>query len=219
MLTVDLPPADRGARRAALLAGLVAGLVAGLLAGRAAPIRAQEPATAPTADGPHADARSHAAPLSGAAATGGLILLGAAGAQAIRTPDAWPRTAGGFGKRVADQTGFYLLQTGTQRALAAGLGWQADGAPCPRDGALALAGCAVARTFTAVDRDGARRPAVPFVASVVAATAASVAWRPERRSGATARTFVATRLTVVFAGYAGERLLVEWRRARASRAR
>jgi hypothetical protein len=165
-----------------------------------------------------ADARPRAGPLAGAASTGGLILLGAAGAQAIRTPDAWPRTGAGFGRRVADQTGFYILQTGTQGALAAGLGWRADEAPCPRRGTLALAGCAVARTFTAVDRGGARRPALPFVAGVGVATAASVAWRPERRSADKARAFVATRLAVVFAGYAGERLLGEWRRQRAGRA-
>jgi hypothetical protein len=159
-------------------------------------------------------ARSHATDL---AATGGLILLGAAGAQALPTPAAWPRTAGGFGRRVADQTGFYVVQTGAQRALAAALGWRADDAPCPRRAVVPLASCAVARTFTALDRSGARRVHLPFVASVGAATAASVLWRPERESPAKARAFVATRLGVVFAGFAAERLLVEWRRARGHR--
>jgi hypothetical protein len=190
------PPAPGALVAAAWLAG-------------AAPAWAQDP--------PRDTAR--AAPLAGAAATGGLILLGAAGAQTLQTPTAWPRTAGGFGRRVADQTGFYVLQTASQRALAAGLGWRDDAAPCARRGAgwraaLPLAGCAVARTFTAVDGGGARRAHVPFLASVGAATAASVLWRPERRSAATAQTFVATRLAVVFAGFAGERLLVEWRRGR-----
>jgi hypothetical protein len=91
--------------------------------------------------------------------------------------------------------------------------WRIGGSRAP----LPLATCAVARTFTAVDGRGVRRPPVPFVASVVAATAASVLWRPERRDAAKARAFVATRLGVVFAGYAGERLLVEWRRDRAPR--
>jgi hypothetical protein len=148
------------------------------------------------------------------AATGGLILLGAAGAQAIRTPDAWPRTAAGFGRRAADQTGFYLIQTGTQRALARGLGWRDDPAPCPRRAVARLVACAAVRSVTAVDRGGARRAHAPFLASVAAATAASVAWRPERRSADKTRAFVATRLGVVLAGYAGERLLVEWRRGR-----
>jgi hypothetical protein len=194
-----------------LLLGARGALGAALLAGVAARGGAQPPP---------GDTARHTAPpraanrLAGAAATGGLILLGAAGAQTIRTPTAWPRTAGGFGRRVADQTGFYAVQTGTQRALAAGLGWHTDERPCPHGGVLPLATCAVARTFTAVDRGGARRAHVPFLASVGAATAASVLWRPERRSADKARAFVATRLAVVFAGYAGERLLVEWRRGR-----
>jgi|GEM_PF-6362095 len=183
---------------------------------RAARDAAHDPARAPRPRPPRDPA--HAAGLfTGAAATGGLILLGAAGAQALRTPTAWPRTAGGFGRRVADQTGFYLVQTGAQRALAAGLGWRSDESPCPRQSVLPLAGCAVARTFTAVDRGGARRAHVPFVMSVGTATAASVLWRPERRAPAKARAFVATRLGVVFGGYAAERLLVEWRRARGRR--
>ncbi len=202
-------------------------LAAALLAGSAPTAAAQHadqrtaPDTAPdTTPVPRDTAAARAGPnapaggLAGAAATGGLILLGAAGAQTIRTPTAWPRTVGGFGRRVADQTGFYVVQTGTQRALARGLGLRDDASPCPRRGALPLAGCAVVRTFTAVDRGGARRAHVPFLASVAAATAASVAWRPERRSAPKARAFAATRLGIVFAGYAGERLLVEWQRAR-----
>jgi hypothetical protein len=49
------------------------------------------------------------------------------------------------------------------------------------------------------------------------ATAATARRRPERRAPAKARAFVATRLGVVFGGYAAERLLVEWRRARGRR--
>jgi hypothetical protein len=232
-------PAARVAAISALLRDAVLGaiqpglVVVSLLAGTAAGGRAQDLArdtardTAPatpkdtardaghrtTAPVPVA-ARSHATDL---AATGGLILLGAAGAQALRTPEAWPRTAAGFGRRVADQTGFYVVQTGAQRALAAGVGWRADDTPCPRRAVVALASCAVARTFTALDRSGIRRVHLPFVGSVGAATAASVLWRPERREPAEARAFVATRLGVVFAGYAAERLLLEWRRAHGRR--
>jgi hypothetical protein len=186
------------------------------LAGLAAPVAAQpvdprraadDSAAAPPAPRPHA-------PLAGVAATGGLILLGAAGAQAIQSPEAWPRTVGAFGQRVADQTGFYVVQTGVQRAVAAGLGWRADDAPCPRRALWPLAACAAVRTVTAVDRRGARRPAIPFLASVGAATATSLAWRPERREPVKARAFLATRLAIVLAGYAGERVLVEWRRGR-----
>ncbi|HZF67498.1 MAG TPA: hypothetical protein VEZ47_05645, partial [Gemmatirosa sp.] len=144
MTTVDLPPREHGARtstsrpatlrehddavlaqaetscRPPLARAVGAALLGGLLAGIAAPGRAQPPlattaAMAMAADSARVDARPRVGPLAGAAATGGLILLGAAGAQALRTPTAWPRTAGGFGRRVADQTGFYLVQTGAQR--------------------------------------------------------------------------------------------------------
>jgi hypothetical protein len=185
-------------------------VVVALLAGTPAGGVAQEVARATPSD----TARGVAARITASAgatrraaaiaATGGLILVGAAGAQALHTPEAWPRTVGGFGRRVADQTGFYVVQTGAHRALAAGLGWHADDAPCPRRGVLPLAACAVARTFTAVDRRGVRRAPVPFLASVGTATAASVLWRPERRVPARARAFVGTRLGVVFTGYAAE---------------
>jgi AcrR family transcriptional regulator len=213
-------PAARVAATSALLRDAVLGvilpglLVVALLGGTAADGGAQDVAR-DTMRGTVRDT-AHATP-AGLAATGGLILLGAAGAQALHTPAAWPRTAAGFGRRVADQTGFYVVQTGAQRALAARLGWRDDDTPCPRRAVGALASCAVARTFTAVDRSGARRVHLPFVTSVGAATAASVLWRPERESPAKARAFVATRLGVVFAGYAAERLLVEWRRARGRR--
>lgn len=165
-----------------------------------------------TADGGASHgSRAAGARLSGVAATGGLILLGAAGAQTLRTPTAWPRTPGGFGRRAADQTGFYLAQTGVQRVLAAASGWHPDEAPCRRRAVLPLAGCAIVRTVTAVDRRGVRRAHLPFLASVGAATALSVTWRPERRSADQAGAFVATRLAVVLAGFAGERLLAEWR--------
>jgi hypothetical protein len=215
-----LPAAGRRLRdavRGAIRPGL---LVVALVAGRAADGGAQDVAPATPGDTTRgAEARPAAAPAvhgraADVAATGGLILLGAAGAQTLHTPEAWPRTLGGFGRRVADQTGFYVIQTGTQRVLGAGLGWRADDRPCPRRAVLPLASCAVARTFTAVDRRGVRRAPVPFLASVGAATAASVLWRPERRTPAKARAFVATRLGVVFSGYAAERFLVEWRRAR-----
>ncbi len=160
--------------------------------------------------------RPHSA-LANVGATGGLILLGAGGAQTLRTPTAWPRTAGGFGRRVADQTGFYVLQTGSQRALSAALGLRGDEAPCVRRGFGPLVGCAVARSVTAVDRRGVRRANVPFLASVGVGTAASVAWRPERQSAGKAWGFVATRVGVGLGGYAAERLLVEWRRGRGAR--
>jgi hypothetical protein len=148
---------------------------------------------------------------SAVAMTGALIVAGAAGAQVILTPKRWPRTAGGFGKRVADQTGFYLVQSGTKSLVGRALGQRDDATPCTGE---ALLPCAVVRTFTARDRHESRRLNVPFIASTLVATAASVSWRPERESRSESLSFAATRVGVVVAGFVAERAFVEWRRRR-----
>jgi hypothetical protein len=141
------------------------------------------------------------------AGTGGLILAGATGAQLIRTPKDWSQTWDGFGYRVADQTGFYLVQTSTFHVLGRALGYRPDSAPCPQD---ALVGCAFTATFTAFDRAGRRRPNVPLMTSIVIGTGASLLWRPERRVNRESWAFVGTRLGITFGGYVAERLLVDW---------
>jgi hypothetical protein len=141
------------------------------------------------------------------AGTGGLILAGATGAQLIRTPKDWSQTRDGFGYRVADQTGFYLVQTSTFHVLGRALGYRPDSAPCPQD---ALVGCAFTATFTAFDRAGRRRPNVPLMTSIVIGTGASLLWRPERRVNRESWAFVGTRLGITFGGYVAERLLVDW---------
>lgn len=151
--------------------------------------------------------------LSTLALTAGLIVAGASGAQLVKSPEAWPRTVGAFGQRLADQTGFYIVQTGSNRLAMRALGWQADTARCPRAELLA---CAAKRTFTALDRDGHRRLHTPLIASIALGTGASVAWRPERSNNADTWAFVGTRLGIVFAGYVAERVLVDWWRGRNS---
>lgn len=198
-----------------------------VLLATAAPVaRAQPPAraigdTARTAgDSARTAAHPSAAPHARAgavAATAGLIVAGAAGTQLLGTPEAWPRTWGGLGRRVADQGGFYVLQTGSQRLLARGLAWRPHDAPCAAPAgreARTLARCAFAGTFGAVDRAGRVRPNVPLLASVGAATAASLAWRPEREDAGKGWTFLATRATVVLGSYVLERGLVTWWRDR-----
>jgi hypothetical protein len=145
------------------------------------------------------------------ALTAGLVVAGATGAQIVGSPEAWPRTIGAFGQRVADQTGFYVVQTSTYRVVTAGFGWQADTARC---GTSELVRCSVVRTFTAFDRNGVRRANVPLLTSIVAATGVSVAWRPERKDPNKTLAFVATRLGIAFGGYVAERMLVDWWRAR-----
>lgn len=145
--------------------------------------------------------------MTKAALTAGMILAGASGAQIIRTPDAWPRTVGGFGQRVADQTGFYVVQTVTFRAVESVLDYRPDAVLCPKSRLLK---CSFVSTFTAFDRVGRRRTNWPMITSIVAGTGASLAWRPERKDNAKAWGFVATRLGIGFGGYVVERFVVDW---------
>lgn len=149
--------------------------------------------------------------LASIALTAGLVVAGATGAQIVGSPEAWPRTIGAFGQRVADQTGFYVVQTSTYRVITNGFGWSADTTPCATS---ELVRCSFVRTFTAFDRNGVRRANVPLLTSIMAATGVSVAWRPERKDADKTLTFVATRLGLAFGGYVAERILVDWWRAR-----
>jgi hypothetical protein len=149
--------------------------------------------------------------LSTIALTAGLIISGATGAQIIGTPEAWPRTIGAFGQRVADQTGFYLVQTSTYRLVTNEFRWSADTTMCARN---ELVRCSFVRTFTAFDRNGVRRANAPLLSSILVATGVSVAWRPERKDADKALAFVATRLGIAFSGYVAERILVDWWRGR-----
>jgi len=137
-------------------------------------------------------------------------VAGAAGTWVLGAPKAWARTPAGFGKRVADQGGLYTLQVGGERLLLRGMGWHHGGAPCRERSFLRLAACATARTAVARDGQGVRRVNVPLLGSVVAATAVSLAWRPERGDAAEGRLFIGTRVGVVLAGYVAERFVLEW---------
>lgn len=149
--------------------------------------------------------------IASIALTAGLVIAGATGAQIVGTPEAWPRTLGAFGQRVADQTGFYLVQTSTYRVVTNEFGWAADTTRCNTS---ELVRCSFVRTFTAFDRNGVRRANVPLLSSILAATGVSVAWRPERKDNEKALAFVATRLGLAFGGYVAERMLVDWWRGR-----
>jgi hypothetical protein len=148
-----------------------------------------------------------AAPSTKAALTGGMILAGAAGAQLIHTPKAWAQDWEGFGYRVADQAGFYAVQTTAFRSLAALLDYRQDAVLCPRE---RLARCAFTATFTAFDREGRRRLNAPLVGSIVVGTGASLLWRPERHDSGESWAFVGTRLGIAFGGYVVERIVVDW---------
>jgi hypothetical protein len=149
----------------------------------------------------------HAPASTKAALTAGLIVVAAGGAQFLKSPEAWPLTWQGFGARVADQTGFYLVQTATFQSLRAALDYRADAVLCPR---ATLVRCSVVATFTAFDRRGQRRPNVPLLTSIVVATGASIAWRPERQDNGEAWAIFGKRVGIAVGGYVAERIVLDW---------
>lgn len=180
---------------------LLALAVLGAVAATAPAVAAQE------AGLPRLASDSGASTAATAALTGGLIVAGAAGAQLVGSPTAWPRNWQSLGYRVADQTGLYLVQTATLHTVGRALRYRPDAAPCPRDG---LVRCAFTATFTAFNQAGRRRVNVPLVASLLVGTGASLLWRPERHDAHAAWAFVGTRLGILSGGFVAERLVVEW---------
>lgn len=145
--------------------------------------------------------------LGAIALTAGMIVAGASGAQLFRTPAAWPSTIEGFGQRVADRTGYYVVQASTLALLERGMGYRDDNTPCPRE---RLVRCGFARSFTAFDRNGVRRAHVPLLASVIVGSGVSLAWRPERVDAAKSWAFVGSRIGIGLAGQVGKRVVADW---------
>lgn len=159
-------------------------------------------------------AQAHAATSD--STTSHVVVLGAAalGAatfnQATALPPEWRRTWAGYGARVADQVGFAVVEESTRALVRHAVGWRAVSEPC--DGAQAgralyarvwrASGCAVRTTFVVRDAQGARHLNAPLLVGVGAASAISLAWRPERANAAKGQAFVATRIGVVLAGTA-----------------
>ena len=127
---------------------------------------------------------------------------------------AWSRNWDGFGQRIADRTGYVAVQATTFVLLERGLGYRDDRATCPRD---RLVRCAVARTFTAFDRNGVRRAHVPLLASVVVGSGVSLAWRPERAEPGKSWAFVGSRIGIGLAGQVAKRMVGDWLVTRSSR--
>lgn len=144
-------------------------------------------------------------------------LFGAAGAQLLGSPTAWHRTWEGYGRRVGDQMGFLLVEEGLKRALRVAVGPAAPARSCWRkdhawpSALVQGAGCAISSTFVERSPDGRRRLNVPIVVSVLGATGASLAWRPERAEAVKARSFLLVRTGIVFGGLSASRLFDDWR--------
>ncbi len=145
------------------------------------------------------------------ALTAGMIVAGASGAQLLHTPVAWPSTVEGFGQRVADRTGYFVVQASTYALLGRGLGYRRDTVTCPRSQLLR---CGFARTFTAFDRNGVRRVHVPLLASVIVGSGVSLAWRPERAEAGKSWAFVGSRIGIGLAGQLGKRIVADWWKTR-----
>jgi hypothetical protein len=146
-------------------------------------------------------------PATKAMLTAALIATAASGTQLLQFPDAWPRTWNGYGYRVADQTGFYIVQTTTFSLLSSATDYRQDVVLCPK---ATVVRCSFVATFTAFDRRGVRRVNVPLISSILVGTGASLAWRPERSDNGKSWAFVGTRLGVAFGGYVAERLVLDW---------
>lgn len=147
-----------------------------------------------------------------------MPFAGALGAHVLGSPKGWDRTWEGYGNRLGDQVGFLLIEESVRRVLANVLPPTAPRASCweaDRSAARNLtvgSGCALWSTVAvqSASNDGWRFNA-PVTVSLLAATGASLAWRPERRDAASARTFLLTRTAIVFGGMAAGRLFDDWR--------
>jgi hypothetical protein len=149
-----------------------------------------------------------------------MPFVGALGAHVVGSPEAWERTWGGYGNRLGDQVGFLLVEESVRRVLTSVLAPTAPRTSCWRADRSAArnlttgAGCALASTVVArpLHGDGWRFNA-PVTVSLLAATGASLAWRPERADAAKARSFLLTRTVIVFGSMAAARLFEDWRNA------
>ena len=152
-------------------------------------------------------------------ATRDHYLLLAAGAiatstfnQATAMPVQWKRTWRGYGARLGDQAGFLLVEESLYYGLSAAMPWRGEAMACP--GARANSGrglmrragaagvCGVVNTLVVRNADGERRPNLPLLGAIVGASAASLAWRPERAKAGKGQMFVLTRIGLVSGGAA-----------------
>lgn len=154
-----------------------------------------------------------------------LVLLGtgavsaATWTQVIGMPDGWARTWRGYGNRLGDQVGFTateeVLRVGLQRAT----GWRSDVRPCPgaRPGRAAwprlgaALSCGTAGAFVAHNGAGERRANVPLLGAIAAATAVSLAWRPERKDAHKGQIFLLTRVGISLGASVITRSVGAWR--------
>jgi hypothetical protein len=141
--------------------------------------------------------------------------------QALGVPVGWPRTWGGYARRVGDQAGFIAIEETVRLSLGATVNWVPDTQPCAGRASPAKwralvprFGCAVRETILLRTPKGAARPNFPLVLGAVSASAASTRWRPDTRTPSTALSVAATRTAFVLGGTIISHLISDWRRDR-----
>jgi hypothetical protein len=125
--------------------------------------------------------------------------------QAMGVPEGWDRTWQGYGNRLGDQLGFGASEELLRLGLEQVTHWKSVTAPCegaragrPFSARLGAAtSCSLASTFLAHNRAGERRPNLPLLGAIVAASAISLTWRPERKSASKGQVFMLTRVGIV----------------------
>jgi hypothetical protein len=125
--------------------------------------------------------------------------------QALGMPEGWDRTWQGYGNRLGDQLGFGVSEEVLRLGLERATHWRNVTPTCERARAgrpfMARVGaatrCGMTSTFVAQNRAGERRPNVPLLGAIVAASALSLTWRPERKTAAKGQVFFATRVGIV----------------------
>lgn len=140
-------------------------------------------------------------------------------AQVIGMPDTWPRTWHGYGNRLGDQLGFAATEEVLRLGLEAAVPWRSAPRACPgarpgrgtwaRLGAAAR--CGVAGSFVAHNRAGERRPNLPLLGAIVAASAVSLSWRPERTDAQKGQLFLLTRVGISMGASSVNRAVGAWR--------
>jgi hypothetical protein len=125
--------------------------------------------------------------------------------QALGVPEGWDRTWQGYGNRLGDQLGFGVSEEVLRLGLEHATHWRAVTPACEsarpgrpfvaRFGAATR--CGMSSTFVAQNRAGERRPNAPLLGAIVAASALSLTWRPERKTAHKGQLFMITRVGIV----------------------
>jgi hypothetical protein len=106
----------------------------------------------------------------------------AAGQQVISTPDGWPRTFSGYGKRVGSEVVLLVVETGVREGGDALLGLDPRYYNCRCSGIWNRTGHALKMTFLAYDASGRLRPDLPRLVGDYSGSMLVTTWYPSHYS-------------------------------------